>query len=175
MMNKKEREQYKYDKIRYFYIYRSLSYGAIADELNADIEFVKRCGKTNASTVGYWVTQKIKPELDSFLEGDALDSFNAEFMRSMEFKDGEISDIGIILKRTDLDDSDRIKYMTLRHQIETAKMTLLADKAVPLSVRKWRKDRNKYTSKPGIVTVDKPPELAEVLKDRVRPKDENEE
>ena len=170
-MNKKERETFKRDKIRYLWVYQHLTYKDIADNLNSDPEFIRKCGKIAITTVAYWVTKKIKPEYENAVNADAMEVFNAEFMRSVEFIDQEISDITKILKM-DLDDDSRLKYMNARHKMEIDKMTLLSDKALPLSVKKWKKDRQRLTSTLKPIGDDEPiPAI--IFKDRVRPKEED--
>lgn len=143
-MNKKEKEEFKRNKIRYLYVYQHLSYKDIAEHLNQDPEFKRKCGSIAIPTVAYWV-KKIRAEMESLIDGDAMEIFNAEFMRSVEFIDGEISDITKILDTQDLKPEERLKYINMRHRMEIDKMTLLSDRALPLSVKKWKADRKRYT------------------------------
>lgn len=168
-MNKKERETFKRDKIRYLWVYQHLSYTDIADKLNSDPEFVRKCGKIAMTTVAYWVNNKIKPEFENAVNSDAMEVFNAEFMRSVEFIDGEISDLTKIIENEDLKPDDRLRYISMRHRMEIDKMTLLADKALPLSVKKWKKDRQRFT-KTLTPIEDDTPITAIIFKDRVKPK-----
>ena len=175
-MKKKEREEFKRNKIRYLWVYQHLSYRDIADNLNNDPEFIRKCGKITHPTVAYWV-KKIKAEFENSIDSDAMEIFNAEFMRSIEFIDGEISDLTKIIDTMDLKPEDKLKYINMRHRMEIDKMTLLSDKALPLSVKKWKKDRQKFTKtlksvdEENIVPVLLPTEIPKELKDRVRPKE----
>ncbi len=172
-MNKKEREEFKRNKIRYLWVYQHLNYKDITEYLNSDPEFIRKCGKIAITTVAYWVNKKIKPELENAVDSDAMEVFNAEFTRSIEFIDGEISDITKILDNSnDMKPDERLKYINMRHRMEIDKMTLLADRALPLSVKKWKKDRQRFTK--TLKPIEDDEELpAIIFKDRVRPKTEN--
>ncbi len=170
-MNKKEREDYKRNKIRYLYVYAHKNMKDIMITLNSDPEFTRKCGKIAYNTVAYWVNKKIKPELENAIDSDALETFNAEFTRSIEFIDGEISDLTKIIEdNPDMKPDDRLKYINMRHRMEIDKMTLLADRALPLAVKKWKTERTKHYGTIKLVKDDKIPEI--VFKDRVRPKEE---
>ena len=112
-MNKKEREEFKRSKIRYYWVYMHLTYKDIADKLNADPEFKHKCGHIAVPTVAYWV-RKIKGEFESLIDNDAMEIFNAEFMRSVEFIDGEISDLTKLLDTMELSPDEKLKYINMR-------------------------------------------------------------
>ena len=169
-MNKKEREEFKRNKIRYLWVYQHLSYRDIADHLNNDPEFIRKCGKIAWPTVAYWV-KKIKAEFENAIDSDAMEIFNAEFMRSIEFIDGEISDLTKIIDTMDLKPEEKLKYINMRHRMEIDQMTLLSDKALPLSVKKWKKDRQRLTKTLNTVDEEVIPEIT--FKDRVKPKEED--
>lgn len=172
-MNKKEREEYKRNKIRNLYVYAHKNMRDIMNTLNSDPEYIRKCGKIAYNTVAYWVNRKIKPELENAIDSDALETFNAEFTRSIEFIDGEISDITKILEENeDMKPDDRLKYINMRHRMEIDKMTLLADRALPLAVKKWKTERTRHYG--TIKKVDEEIIPAIVFKDRVRPKNLNE-
>lgn len=155
-MKYKEQKAFKRDKIRSLWIYNHHTIREIADILNKDPEFVHKCGKIAVPTVQYQL-QKIKAEMELLIDGDDLEKFTAEFARSVEFQDGEISDCTKLIESPDIKLEDKIKLMGLRHKIEIDKMTLLSDRAVPLTVKKWKKDRRDLTNR-ILPNIDKPEE-----------------
>lgn len=155
-MNKKERETFKRDKIRYLWTAKHMSIRDMADYLNNDAEFVRKCGKISHPTVQYWL-KKIKAEYENFIDEDAMEKFTAEFVRSVEFQDNEISTITKILEDPELKPSDRLAFLNLRHRIEIDKMTLLSDRALPLTVKKYKADRKKIIQHLKPVEEERPP------------------
>lgn len=173
MLKQKERLAFRRDKIRKLYIYRHLTLQDITDHINGDPETVNKCGKTSRATVAYDL-KKIKKEMENMVDGDGLDRYTAEFMRSCEFQDGEISDITKILAtNTDLSMKDKIALMQLRHRIEIDKMTLLSDREIPLTVKKLKKDRAELVDRLNVIKPDE--EITSITNlekfpNRVRPK-----
>lgn len=142
-MKLKDRQKYKRDRIRNLYVYQHKSLRDIADFLNNDPEFKRICGTIAVPTVQYWVS-KIKKELDNAISIDGLERFTAEFVRASEFMDGTISDISKMLENPNLKQGEKITLINLRHRILIDKMTLLADRELPLTVKKYKKDREKF-------------------------------
>ena len=171
MLTKAQRTEFKRDRIRKLWTYQHLNIADIVDTLNNDPEFVKKCGKTVYSTV-QWNLKKIKAEYENNIDSDGLERYTAEFGRSVEFQDGEISDITKLLSDTSLPMKDQIALLTLRHRIEIDKMTLMADREIPLTVKKYKKDRQLWSK--SLNTVEETPELPNLEKQfptRVRPKE----
>ena len=166
-MKRKEIQTYKRDKIRDLYIYGGYNYKTIAEKLNQNPEFVRRCGEIPVTTVAWWINKKIKPEFESYVNADALEIFNADYMRSLEFMEGTISDISHILETEELKPDERIRYMSLRQKVKVEQMTLLADRALPLAVKKWKAQRKQYV---GTLKQADESVITEItFKDRVRP------
>jgi predicted DNA-binding ArsR family transcriptional regulator len=174
-MKFKERVEYKRNRIRTLWTYEHLSIRDIAETLNSDPEFIRKCGKISVPSVQQHLT-KIKREYENNIDSDGLERYTSEFARSVEFMDGEISDITKLLNDKELKHDERIKYLTLRHRIEVEKMTLLADREIPLTVKKYKKDRQLWakTLKP---VEEEPeqinPDKALRLSNRILPKKED--
>lgn len=168
-MDKKEREEYKKEKIRSLYIFQHFSLRAIAETLSNDPEFVRITGgKIAYPTVNYWVKQ-IKEELEKSTDSDGMERFVAEFIRKSEFMDGEISDLTKMIASPSLKMDDKIKLITLRHRIAVDQVTLLADRELPLTVKKYKKDRHamnaiKVIPQKGVLTHS---DIPEELKNRI--------
>ncbi len=144
-MNKKEREEYKRDKIRNLWVYMGLSIRSIADLLNKDPEFIRKCGSISVPTVQYWI-KKIKGELENAIDIDGMERFTAEFVRTSEFMDSEVDDLTNMINSPNIKMDDKIKLINLRHRVKVDQMTLLADRELPLTVKKYKKDRQKNLS-----------------------------
>lgn len=137
---KKERENFKRQKIYELYVYGNKEATAISKTLNQDAEFVRKCGKIPPISVRYWIN-KIKKELEHAVDSDGMERFVAEFTRKAMFFDKEISDITDLLEKQDLKLDERHKFMSLRHQIAKDSITILSDHELPLTVKKYKKDR----------------------------------
>lgn len=166
-MKHKERLAFKRDKIRRLWIYGHHTINEIAEILNKDPEFIHKCGKIAVPTVHYQL-KKIKAELEQMIDGDDLEKFTAEFARSVEFQDGEISDCTKLIESPDIKLEDKIRLISLRHKIEIDKMTLLSDRAVPLTVKKWKNDRKELTNRilPKINEPEEPKDFSNQLEFR---------
>jgi len=155
---KKKREDYKRDRIRYLYVYAHYSQKDIADLLNSDPEFKRKCGSISIPTVAYWI-KKIKGELENAIDIDGLERFTAEFVRKSEFMDNEVSEVTKLLQDKGMKMEDRIKLMNMRHRMAVDQITLLADKELPLTVKKYKNDRKVFTDRLNLITDEEQPKI----------------
>ena len=158
LSKKKKSELYKRDRIRNLYVYSHYTQKDITDALNNDAEFKRKCGSISQPTVAYWI-KKIKAEMENAIDIDGLERFTAEFVRKSEFMDNEISEITKILEDKEIKMEDRIKLMNMRHRMSVDQITLLADKELPLTVKKYKADRKVFTDRLNLITEDETPKI----------------
>lgn len=144
----KELHDYIYNQWMYF----GLNAYQISNQINADTELMSKFGKTSSDGVRYHIV-KIRQELENTLSEDAMDTYIGEFMRGMEGYDQDIQSLDTLIsheKGNSLDQADKdtlIKLYRLRHEIKTDKFKMLQDSALPLQVKKLKRERDKYRPK----------------------------
>lgn len=144
----KEFHDYIYNQWMYF----GLNAYQISNQINADTKLMSQFGKTSALGVRYHIV-KIRQELENTLSEDAMDTYIGEFLRGMEGYDQDVASIDTLIKHENGDSLDEankdilIRLYRLRHEIKTDKFKMLQDSALPLQVKKLKRERDKYRPK----------------------------
>lgn len=145
----KELHKHVYNQWMYF----GMNAYQISDEINASTELMSKFGKTSAIGIRYHIV-KIREELENSINEDAMDTYIGEFIRGMEGYDQDVHSIDTLInheKHDGLDNANKdvlIRLYRLRHEIKTDKFKMLQDSALPLQVKKLKRERDKYRPKP---------------------------
>ena len=137
------------------YMFHSLNAYQIADKINGDSELLSRFGKTTHAGVYYHVV-KIQAEMEDTINEDAMDIYIAEFIRARIGFDQDAADMTELIKLA-TDDPEmstkerleiELKLRRHRHEIKLDSFRMLQDNALPLTVKKLKKERALMRPKP---------------------------
>lgn len=122
----------------------------ISNTVNNDSELMSKFGKCTPAGVHYHVLA-IRREMENNISEDALDTYIAEFMRARIGFDMDVSEIDELIKLAGEDIELVLKLRRHRHEIKIDSFKMLQDSALPLQVKKLKKERERYRPKKDII------------------------
>jgi hypothetical protein len=156
-----------HDHIATEYMFKGLNAYQIAEKVNGDNNLMSKFGKTTAAGVYYHIKQ-IQEEMENTINEDAMDIYIAEFLRArIGFDQDVVAMEGLIKLATEdgeMSTKDRLdielKLRRHRHEIKLDSFKMLQDNALPMTVKKLKKERQLYRPKP-VAELEKVDEDAE--------------
>ena len=137
------------------YMFHSRNAYQIAEKVNSDTELMSKFGKTTPAGIHYHIV-RIQKEMEDTINEDAMDTYIAEFIRARLGFEQDIVEmeklIELATKDSDMNMEKRLelelKLRRHRHEIKLDSFRMLQDSALPLTVKKLKKERALYRPKP---------------------------
>src|SRR3990167_3881254 len=99
---------------------------------------------------------KIEKELESMISEDAIDKYVSEFVRMRTIFDNESEEMSKIIDTLSDDDPKeleaKIKLINARHAVRLDKMKMLQDIELPIAIKKYKREREKFNNRLEVVT-----------------------
>jgi len=113
----------------------------INDEKNG---YLGRIGKVGVSDIHYHIV-KIRIDLDNSLDLDALSRYTAEYVRIQYALEHEIEDVEKTIRLIDPKENPAVwgSLKRLKKELMIDKIRVLQDHELPLTVRQFKKERDK--------------------------------
>jgi hypothetical protein len=133
------------DIIYTLYVTNHMSEPACVDFINDEKNnYLSKLGKVSVSDVHYHVV-KIRQQLDESIDHDALDRYTAEYVRIQHALEHEIEAVEKTLALIDPKEKPDVwmRLRRLKKDLMIDKIRVLQDHELPLTVRKFKKERDK--------------------------------